>query len=193
MSSQADSHASPIALQASAKEQWISVISGLNFTDLFVRLDPATWWLKMYQGYFQAMMGDTLEIFSGTWPKQGMMRNGDCYRLSSSELRTLEREYLSLLGIPYIGTPTATWKARTLRYRVGRLPNPAEIAKYNLWSTPIASNYRGVGTKERYEHRRKTHSQSLNEEVVHGSNDQSGGQLNPEFCEWLMNFPIGWT
>ncbi|SET71554.1 hypothetical protein SAMN05443270_1091 [Lacrimispora sphenoides] len=51
-----------------------------------------------------------------------------------------------------------------------------------LYATPQARDYR-TGQKSRWES--KERSRNLN--------DQIGGQLNPDWVEWLMGFPIGWT
>ena len=50
------------------------------------------------------------------------------------------------------------------------------------YSTPQARDYR-VGSKKRWE----------NKERRRNLNDKIAGQLNPEWVEWLMGFPIGWT
>ena len=63
-----------------------------------------------------------------------------------------------------------------------------------MWPTPAARDWRSPGHQESYQHRRETHQQALNEEVAWGENsDKLGGTLNPNWVEWLMGFPIGWT
>lgn len=56
-----------------------------------------------------------------------------------------------------------------------------------LWPTPCARDYRGVFRTERGVQRRLESKRGvpLNEAV--------GGLLNPEWVEWLMGWPIGWT
>ena len=51
-----------------------------------------------------------------------------------------------------------------------------------LFSTPQARDFR-TGSQERYQDPNR--SKNLN--------DQVDGQLNPDWVEWLMGFPIGWT
>lgn len=51
-----------------------------------------------------------------------------------------------------------------------------------LFATPCARDFR-TGQCGRWEERK--HTQNLN--------DQIGGQLNPQWVEWLMGFPAGWT
>ena len=61
-----------------------------------------------------------------------------------------------------------------------------------MWPTPSATDYKGSVTQslvmERLEHPRGAR---LPEELVRRG--ETGGQLNPEFVEWLMGFPIGHT
>ena len=61
-----------------------------------------------------------------------------------------------------------------------------------MWPTPSATDYKGSVTQslvmERLEHPRGVR---LPEELVRRG--ETGGQLNPEFVEWLMGFPIGHT
>ena len=51
-----------------------------------------------------------------------------------------------------------------------------------MYATPQARDYR-TGQVERWQDPEKTRN----------LNDQIGGQLNPDWVEWLMGFPIGWT
>ena len=45
-----------------------------------------------------------------------------------------------------------------------------------------------------YQKRKGKHVQALNEEVCWGPNgQQDGGSLNPDWVEWLIGWPIGWT
>ena len=53
------------------------------------------------------------------------------------------------------------------------------MAYRNLWPTPKARDYRSVTGRENRD------SPDLNTVV--------GGQLNPNWVEWLMGWPIGWT
>jgi len=66
------------------------------------------------------------------------------------------------------------------------------------WPTPAARDYRSHGSVEGYKRRRKKgHQQQLPEEVYFqacgGKTIPLKGQLNPEWVEWLMGWPIGWT
>lgn len=75
-------------------------------------------------------------------------------------------------------TPIASDSANREFYHNSRgEPNLSGMVK--MWPTPKAQNSRGNGEK-------------------HGDGGPSldvvvGGQLNPDWVEWLMGFPVGWT
>ena len=111
----------------------------------------------------QACLGAGLTTFSGTWPRSGMMRNGTAYQLP-----------------PLV-------------------PLTSEIGS-GLWPTPTASHF-GAQDVERLLARRE-------ECRVRNRNGNGFGLtlqqwvsvtygpeyiLNPEFSEWLMGYPAGWT
>ena len=56
------------------------------------------------------------------------------------------------------------------------------------WPTPTASDSRGA-PKNRYKGSATSHG-NLSEEV---RTHQEDGQLNPQWVEWLMGYPEGWT
>ena len=79
-SSAADSHASPTALPECEKAPTTPVTSGENSPELFASLSPDGCWLKTYRGSFQLNLDGTSDAFSETWPRSGMMSNGNAYR-----------------------------------------------------------------------------------------------------------------
>lgn len=120
--------------------------------------------------------------FSGRWPRSGTMQNGNVYRRVPLVRRTSEIE-----SSCWVGTPTASMTVRSDR-GVRKTPTPAEIAtgktKANRFPTPTARDYRSGKGKTQAD-RGRTAGPSLAE--------VSGGLLNPQWVEWLMGFPIGWT
>jgi len=70
------------------------------------------------------------------------------------------------------------------RLAQGHQLNLAEQAKTpKLWPTPTERDWKSTS------HGNQGNSRPLSE--VAGQTGQ--GSLSPEFCEWLMGFPIGWT
>jgi hypothetical protein len=97
----------------------------------FVRFDPDSCSWKTHQC---SLLGD-LEPYSETWPRWGLMRNGECWERQMSELRTSETESGLLEKIP---TPQARdWKGSSGRSLKGLdydLPTHVKI-----WPTPTVN------------------------------------------------------
>jgi DNA (cytosine-5)-methyltransferase 1 len=62
-----------------------------------------------------------------------------------------------------------------------------------MWPTPMAHESR-LGYQDR-SRGKKGSQESLTTKVINemGGRQQVSGQLNPEWVEWLMGFPTGWT
>jgi hypothetical protein len=153
---------------------------GAKCFDSFAKLSPDGLWLKTYQGYSQVMTDGSLETFSGTWPAQGTMRNGECYRRPEWERRISDGECLSW---PTPNVPNGGRLPKGGMSRTGMTPDgkKRQVGLENAvkrWPTPHANCSTGAGEKG-----------------TGGPNLQTvvGGQLNPTFVEWLMGFPLGWT
>lgn len=122
-------------------------------------------------------------LYSGTWPRSGMMRRGVCSGRTMLERRTSENA--SGLSVSY-PTPCALDKGggrfnRSLSAGAAVRPTLGAMARHNLWPTPTrqdASNNAGPSQMRR-------NSLPLNAAI--------GGPLNPDWVEWLMGWPIGWT
>ena len=120
----------------------------------------------------QATFHWDLEKCKPIWPRSGTTQNGIAYQRQPSALRTSATAYSLSLHETMEWTPTATANQMSPSMQPR---NPG----LRLWPTPDASphKYRLQGDSQQ--------SRSLN--GVHG------GKLNPEWVEWLMGFPIGWT
>ena len=187
-SSAEDSPARISAMQENEQELREAVRDcGVNTTVSFASYDLSTCLWRTSQ----LSLEEELIPYSETFPRAGMMRNGKCYQQVPLVL------HISELGSSLLPTPlavnatggSANRNRKDMPYRYSL----ARMATGNKWPTPAARDYRGAGKRESYLVRRQFHQQSLNEEVVHGLNGQAGGQLNPQFVEWLMGFPQGWT
>ena len=147
----------------------------------------------------QSLLLGGLEEFSETWPRWGTMRTGESWGRTMPEHLTSEIGSGSLLA-----TPTATANQLSpsmMKHRGCRnwLPTPQS----NDWKGPNlkqgskSQSARSLSTwAERFPtpvaddtgHRQKKYSQ--------GGTALScaiGGKLNPNWVEWLMGWPIGWT
>lgn len=90
---------------------------------------------------------------------------------------------LSLCAVMNLPTPRASDAERGGRGELLHVVKGAKTPRGKL-PTPTASPWRSGKGKTQQE-RGRTAGPSLSE--------VSGGQLNPEFVEWLMGFPRGWT
>jgi hypothetical protein len=114
-----------------------------------------------------------------------MMRNGECWALSTPAHRTSESAS-GLWPTPCAnetGENPENLMERMKKYgRTGSQVHMKLSTKVQMWATPQARDFR-TGQQSRWE----------NPERTRNLNDQIGGQLNPTWVEWLMGWPLGWT
>ena len=187
MSSAQDSLASHSQSPESKQEKTTHVICGLKQYDPYALLDPDTAsWRTCQVSY----LTNTLELFSETFPKQGMMHDGKLYRQPKLEGR------ISEIGCGLWPTP----QNRDFRTGEGhRWENPEERSRnlndsvahsegYKVWPTPKRPS--GGGQIER-----TTPGGGIRklEDAISQEVGYNTGQLNPDWVEWLIGWPIGWT
>lgn len=137
-----------------------------------------------------------LELFSETWPRWGMMQDGESFPLPTPA-HLIDGNESGLWPTPQksqMGKPGP--KSRMTLDRMIQWPTPVKydatpggpgnhyhglgyMARQGLFPTPLANCSTGAGTQGR----------------DGGPNLQTvcGGQLNPPWVEWLMGWPIEWT
>ncbi|MDN7894562.1 hypothetical protein QZM93_38870 [Burkholderia cepacia] len=69
-------------------------------------------------------------------------------------------------------------------------PTLAMMARKGMWPTPCASASKGSSPAAL---KRKSGKDRSNDRIDHAVMASDGGQLNPEWVEWLMGWPIGHT
>lgn len=138
---------------------------------------------------FQVSLEGDLVMYSGPWPYAGSMRSGTCSQLPPREPPTSGNGCSSLLEKGMWPTPKA-WDGlmglpRTRGRPIEKVTHLTTAVRY--WPTPTAhdSHHGGPGATSEGER----HSPNLPWVVSQGN----GGKLNPDWDEWLMGFPIGWT
>ena len=125
--------------------------------------------------------------FSETWPRWGMTRNGASYLRPTPALPICANES------GFWPTPTATLASNGGRVtpRKGREGGTlTEAVSARMWPTPCASASKGSSPASLI---RKSGASRANDRIDHAVMASDGGQLNPEWVEWLMGWPIGWT
>jgi hypothetical protein len=147
---------------------------------LWASLGPNGWLLKTQQGFTQAMMDGSLQKYSGSYPKAGMMQNGTLYRRVSLVHYINAKEYL-LWPTPTASKGNDGEKVYTYLKRAHRdggrgltiamacalAPEPGTTPPF-IHYNPSKHNYKQYANHPR-------------------------GRANPEFVEWLMGFPVGYT
>lgn len=135
-----------------------------------------------------------LAASSGKWPRSGMTRNGTAYLLQPLARPT------GVIGSGSWPTPRAQeggpdYAKLERGKKPGHSTSPSlatavALSEQGLWPTPTASDARkGYSSPPGPSNDRGRETLSGQ---VH-ARGQVRGQLNPQFVEWLMGFPIDWT
>ena len=121
----------------------------------------------------QTSLLEDSELFSETWPRWGSMHDGVCYLQPILTPTILESASGFLL-------PTLTVNGNNNR------PYPGKKSGYGL-ATAIAllPTLTTIGLNGGSNSRRAM--------AKRGEPPTHVGPLNPDWCEWFMGFPIGWT
>ena len=195
LSSKQASPANRSALQESDKEPTTTATAGPGQSDPYVKYDRPTHSWRTFQA---CLLPGILTPSSVTWPRAGMMQDGECYRRLSWERR------ISEIGSGLLPTPrTQDDKDRTGKENPivnGRVVRPSgqnfslslgSMAARNMWPTSSANNQNGgvTGLNGGSGARAKLHKMVGREMGL----KMAGGQLNPDWTEWLMGWPIHWT
>lgn len=204
--------AKTLAQQEEAQESTESAAEcGRTWPASLAKYDPVTssWKTAQY-----SLLGG-LDEFSETWPRWGLMRNGECWELPT--LVPLTNESASGLwqtpvaddaanraagkwnsrGEPKLSAqvlwPTPTRDSateRTSKYVQGGMPLTLAVQQY---PTPTASAHKGwspnhnrAGTDDRLDYTIERQSFATGQQTP-------PMRLNPDWVEWLMGWPIGHT
>lgn len=214
-SSLAASRAKTSVPPALARESMASEADyGPKWLGSFARYSPSESRWKTAQC---SLLGDSDE-FSETWPRWGSMRSGESFlrpipALPISESGSglwqtpvaddaIERAAgkWNSRGEPKLSaevklcpTPTASLadKGGRITPRKGREGGTLiEAVSSRMWPTPCASASKGSSPAALT---RKSGKSRENDRIDHAVMASDGGQLNPEWVEWLMGWPIGHT
>jgi hypothetical protein len=151
-------------------------VFGRRSSDSFLIFDRDTWCWRTCQ---LSVLGDS-DVFSATWPRAGMTRNGTASRLAP---------LAPLTG----GTGSGLWPT-PVAHDDGKTPEAHMAMKQRMKGGPrntitsltvmVKAVERGMLPTPTANRRDGLQSHGVN--VVTGS-------LNPTWVEWLMGFPTGWT
>jgi len=176
----ADFHAKTSPQQEKAQELTESEAEcGEKWRGWFAKFDPNTSSWKTPQC---SLLGDS-ELYSETWPRWGTMRNGECW-----EQQTL---------VPHIKetesglwpTPVHSEARQGLQIRRdGKKGSQQSLTTAVMtWPTPrTAGMCGGTGSWDLL-------NKNTTVEEARQMGAGNGGKLNPDWVEWLMNWPIKWS
>jgi hypothetical protein len=174
---------------------------GKKWHGSFTKYDPDSCSWRTHQCL---LLGD-LELFLGTWPRWGLMRDGECWEQQTLAHHISETEFGFLPnGETFFHTPNTTGmdggsnsrKALTKRKEMWPTPclpdnggtnGKAKLKAMLNWPTPrTAGMCGGTGSWELLKK-----NTTIEEARQMGAGN--GGKLNPMWVEWLMGWPVGWT
>jgi DNA (cytosine-5)-methyltransferase 1 len=202
-------HAKTLVQQEKAQELTESVQEcGEKWRGSFTKynLDSRSW--KTHQC---SLLGD-LEPYLETWPRWGLMRDGECWEQQTLEQTIKGTESgLSPNGVDTFHTPNTTGldggsnSRKALKKKQENWPTPrscsamaATITQESAWNTKRNPNLETIVGQRMYptptchnskegafpaEYNRKTPTLATH----------AGGKLNPTWVEWLMGWPLEWT
>ena len=156
---------------------------GAKWLGSFVKFDRNSSLWKTHQC---SLLGD-LEPFLETWPRWGLMRDGECWEQTTLE-QTIRGTESGLLPTPTVTT------AKQVAKSMNSLGKPLLHMAALTWPTPCASDWKGSGKsgtlRDRLDYAAERGATKSNQ---YAEVPENGGKLSPTWVEWLMGWPLGWT
>lgn len=146
---------------------------GLSLLASFASYDPA---MRCWKTFQRSFIEDSA-AFSAIWPRSGMTRSGNAYQLPPLARRT------DVIGSSLWPTPTVN--GNNNRAGLSAKSGDGLATAVKRWPTPNATD--GSKAPKFFGRGNPSLPQAVKDE------EQTDGQLNPMWVEWLMGFPIGWT
>jgi len=173
---------------------------GEKWRGSFVKYSQDTCSWKTHQC---SLLGD-LDEFSETWPRWGLMRNGECWEQTQLEHPIKESVYGFTVPTPVasdgttgslIGKNDNFYETKTgMPRKVNQNGKDGSVGLGRLvkmWPTPQASDNRDRGNMSNPSVQRRV---AIGKQIsLSQSVHPTSGQLNPMWTEWLMGWPIGFT
>lgn len=182
---------------------------GTTWPASLARLDPASSLWKTHQH----SLLEGLEEFSETWPRWGLMRNGECWERATLAHRTSESasgSWQTPVADDSVNRVKGKWNSQGEPKLSAQVMFPTPLANSHtgaghgpnkkgspnlqtvvaMWPTPVATMSKGSSPAALT---RKNGQDRSNDRLDHAVMASDGGQLNPDWVEWLMGWPIGHT
>ena len=189
-SSQQDIPVSPLVLPASKEARKMTAISGRKYLPLLKQNSLVGAFSRMFMGT-SAWASTKCYL---TWRGKVTPAKRLLFQLVPSMLPTDEIEF-GLLPTPTTqDNPQVRGEGKTIGTKRG-----TTLGGYaRMWATPRTTD--GTGGPRKLDEKGRRISQT-NPDLVFGANladqvraeEATGGSLNPQWVEWLMGYPEGWT
>ncbi len=193
-----DSHVSPSPSPVNSKPQTMNETCGRRRLGSFGKFDPDGYCWRTSQASLLLPTG-ICTPYSETWPRAGLIVNGAAYRLNQS-VRPTEETDCGLWPTPAAGlhnlaeTPDSfmdrqeKWKGTYY----GSIPLTVAVKLVPAHAKPAGS----FGASGAYATGRPADVQENMTEMsstAQPSPDEVKAHLSPDWVEWLMGWPVGWT
>jgi hypothetical protein len=200
------SRASRSASPESAADSLTSAGSGPTSPESFARWDHATSSWRTSRRWFDT----DSPTFSGIWRSSGSMRSGTCSARPRSEHRigdggsscwptpntkdaNSSGRHTTATGVMHPGT---TLTGRKGPGGEGERQGGPTLQTVAQWATPAARDAKGPFLKHRKggeDLSRQAQAMRTDGPACSPTASTSARRLNPDFVDWLMGFPPGWT
>jgi hypothetical protein len=154
---------------------------GDTWQESLAKYDPSSRSWKTAHCLFQEDLPESSVIL----PKWGMMQNGECWE------RTMSLPPTKGTGSGSWPTPTVDDSTNVTR-KSGAYQSLTRKVMENAWPTPTRGKLSG-GTGGMQQIEAKYLAGEITSEERKAMRAGNGGTLNPNWVEWLMGWPIGWT
>jgi len=176
---------------------------GNTWRELLARYDPDTLSWKTVQCSLLEEWEQSLE----TWSRWGSMRSGECFRQPMLAQIIYEKESgfseRTPNNLDFFHTPNTTGmdggsnSRRALKKRMEMWPTPTvDCVEGGEQSSRVEKNDSGGYLIRKLNKPDMTYGAKLSDAVLFEekkNREVDGGKLNPDWTEWLMGWPIGWT
>jgi len=200
------------------KELTMKDTFGLQYQKSLAKFDPQSSSWKTYQLSLNMREKLSLEI----WPKWGIILHGVLFELqmpkhlikgrgsfrsrSIPTPTTMDSQFLSSKRTVMLESlKEGKWRGVGLKDYVQMFPTPTATANQTcpsmikkggsfnnlLFPTPTSREMKGARTIQALKKSGRKPNNSLGDMINHL--EKTNGKLNPEWVEWLMGWPIGWT
>ncbi len=168
-------------LPANEKVKVMTETDGLTPSESYGRWDQDSHCWKTSKACLIGMEDVTSEKYLESFPKAGLMQDGRLFQRLKLEPR------IGAIGSGYWPTPRAQVFATPNSRDWKGAPGPGWKGQKSL-----ARDIKNFPTPTSQDHK-DNNSPSESERHTPQLTAVVGGQLNPPWVEWLMNWPIGWT